>query len=581
MLRARGEPLRAAHRFVIFAGLTLAVGCLYWAREVFIPLALAILISFALSPLVSLLQRARFPRGLAVAVVVTLGLAVAVGLGWGLVSQVTALADDLPRYRQTIARKINELQKVGRDGTLAKVQDTAKDVMKQLDRAGPATSQPVPVVVTHASPISRLPHVVAPLVTGFMVLVLVIFMLVQQRELIARVTRLFGYERMAGTTRLLEEAGARISGYLLMQSTVNACFGVGVGVGLFLIGLPFALVLGSMAAVLRFLPYIGPWLAALIPVMLSLAVFDGWVRPLLVLGLFAVTEVAVAFVIEPLVYGRRAGVSAIALLVAAAFWTWLWGPIGLALSTPLTVCLVVFSRSVTGLEFFEILMSDDPPVQPCLTFYQRVLAGDAPEATALVAEQARATSLEAAFDAVVAPALARARHDFETEQLSREEYHRILELVRTLIGGMPVPENDAAAAPPHTRTAILGCALRDEADALGLAMMAHLLKPLGGEMQIVSGNGLVGEALAEVDAARPALVCIGAIGFGGRRRLRYLVKRLRTSDSASAIIAARWGLGAGREVRAELATTGADETAASIAEARAVILRRLNEERTP
>lgn len=573
-------PLRAAQRFMVFAGLALAVACLYWAREVLIPIALAVLISFALSPLVSGLQRTGMRRGLAVAAVVTAALLVALGLGWAVVRQVTAFADDLPRYRQTITRKITELQRVGADGTLAKVQDTAQDVMKQLDKPGGSAAQrPVPVVVSE-SPIWRIPSLVSALITAFMVLVLVIFMLVQQRELIARVIRLFGYERMAATTRLLQEAGVRISGYLLMQGTVNVCFGLGVGLGLFLIGLPFALALGCAAAVLRFLPYVGPWLAALLPVALSLAVFDGWTRPLMIMGLFAVTEVAVAFVIEPLVYGRRAGVSAIALLVAAAFWTWLWGPIGLALATPLTVCLVVVSRAVAGLEFLEILMSDDPPVQPCLTFYQRVLAGDAAEATALVIETARAGSLEAAFDAVVAPALARARHDLDTDQLSREEHQRFLDLVRGVIAEVPAPEPDPGATlPPRTRSEVMGCALRDETDALGLAMLNRLLEPLGGEMPIVTGSGLVGEALAEVAAARPTVLCVGAIGGGGRRRMRHLIKRLRQSESAAIIMTGRWGAGPARGVRAELAATGADETAASLAEARAAIFRRLHEER--
>jgi predicted PurR-regulated permease PerM len=565
---------------MVFTGLALAVACLYWARPVLIPIALAILISFALSPLVSWLQRLGLRRGLAVGVVVALALAVALGLGWAVVQQVTALADDLPRYKQTISRKISEIQKVGRGGTLAKVQDTAKDVMKQLDKGGGAAERPVPVVVSQPTVLWRIPSMISAVLTGFMVLVLVIFMLVQQRELIARVIRLFGYGRMAATTRLLEEAGGRISGYLLMQSTVNACFGVGVGLGLYLIGLPFAIAFGFLAAVLRFLPYVGPWLGALVPIALSLAVFDGWIRPLMIVGLFAVTEIAVAFVIEPLVYGRRAGVSAIALLIAAAFWTWLWGPIGLALATPLTVCLVVVSRAVSGLEFIEILMSDDPPVQPSLTFYQRVLAGDAPEATALVVETARASSLEAAFEGIVAPALARARHDFETDQLSRDEYRRILDLVRALFAETPVPEPDPTAPPPpQTRAAIMGCALRDEADAIGLAMLNHLLQPLGGEMPIVIGNGLVGEALAEVEAARPTVVCIGTVGAGGRRRMRHLVKRIRLSGSATTIVAARWGAGPARQVRAELATTAADVTAASLAETRAEILRRLHEER--
>jgi predicted PurR-regulated permease PerM len=574
--RGPAQPLRAAHRFVVFAGLALAVACLYWARVVLIPVALAVLIAFLLSSLVAHVQRTGLPRGPSVALVVAVALAFTVGLGWGLLSQVTTFANDLPRYRETITRKIADLQKVRRGGAFEKMESTARDVLKQIDKGRPPAEKPVPVVVSEPNSLWRLPNVVQHLATAFMVIVLVVFMLVQQRELIARVIRLFGYDRMAVTTRLLDEAGERISGYLLMQTTINSCFGVGIGLGLFLLGLPFALALGFLAAVLRFLPYIGAWLAALIPIALSLAVFDGWMKPLLVVGLFLVTELAVAYVIEPLLYGRSAGVSAVALLVAAAFWTWLWGPIGLALATPLTVCLVVASRAVAGLEFIEILLSDDPPVKPYLTFYQRLLAGDAREAADLVAETARRSSLEEAFDGILAPALARARHDRETDQLTREEYGRILESIRDLIEQTPAPEapDPAPDAPRPEPALIAGFGARDEVDALGLVMLGRLLEPAGCEMQIAPG-ALVGEALASVESAHPALVCIGAVGRGGRRRMRHLVKRLRLSHPDIPILAARWGAGGEPETRADLAATGADDVASSLAETRAEVLRLL------
>ena len=576
--RPPGEPLQALYRFVVFAGITLGVACLYWARIVLIPIALAMLGAFLLSPLVSQVQRTRLPRIPAVILVVTLALGLATGLGWVLLSQVTSFADDLPKYRQTITRKINDLQKMRHGGTFEQVENTAKDVLKQIDKGGPQGEKPVPVVVSQPSPLWQLPHVVHPLTTAFMVLVLVIFMLIQQRELIGRIIRLFGYERMAATTRLLDEAGTRISRYLLTQSIINGSFGLGIGIGLAVIGLPFALALGSLAAVLRFLPYVGAWLAALVPLVLSLAVFDGWTRPLLILGLFVVTELTVAFVIEPLLYGRSAGVSAIALLVGAAFWTWLWGPIGLALATPLTVCLVVGARAVAGLEFIEVLMSDDPPVEPCLTFYQRLLAGDAREAAAVIAETAHRVSLEEVFDAIVAPAIARARLDRESDQLTREEYAHMLEMIRELIEEAPLGKSEeeaAADAPTPVLTQIAGCAARDEADGLGLLMLGRLLARDGCALHIAPAGGLVGEALAAVDAAPPALVCVAAVGNGGRRRMRHLVKRLRQSQPDTPILAGRWGAGNTADTRADLATTGADDVAISLAEARTEILRLL------
>jgi predicted PurR-regulated permease PerM len=576
--RPASEPQRALHRFIVFAGISLGVACLYWARIVLIPIALAMLGTFLLSPLVSQVQRTRLPRVPAVILVVALALALATGLGWVLLSQVTGFANDLPKYRETITRKVSDLQKMRHGRTLEQVENTAKDVLKQIDKGGPQSEKPVPVVVSQPSPLWNLPNVVHPLTTAFMVLVLVIFMLIQQRELIARIIRLFGYERMAATTRLLDEAGDRISRYLLTQSIINGSFGLGIGIGLAVIGLPFALALGSLAAILRFLPYVGPWLAILAPLTLSLAVFDGWTRPLLILGLFVVTELTVAFVIEPLLYGRSAGVSAIALLVGAGFWTWLWGPIGLALATPLTVCLVVASRAVAGLEFIDVLMSDDPPVEPCLTFYQRLLAGDAREAAAVIAETARRASLEEVFDAIVAPAITRARHDRENDQLTRQEYAHMLVMLRELIDEAPAeaPRAEAAADTPLCiRTQIAGCAARDEADGLGLHMLARLLAADGCAVHIAPAGGLVGEELAAVDAAPPALVCVAAVGNGGRRRMRHLVKRLRHSQRDVPILAARWGAGNSSALRADLVEVGADDVVTSIAEARAEILRLL------
>ena len=449
--------------------------------------------------------------------------------------------------------------------------------MKQIDKGSPAAEKPVPVVVSSPNPLWHLPNVAKQTTTVAMIIVLVVFMLIQQRELRARVIRLFGYDRMATTTRLLDEAGSRISRYLLMQTLINSCFGLGIGLGLFFIGLPFALALGCTAAVLRFLPYVGAWIAAMIPLALSLAVFDNWTKPLLILGLFLVTELAVAYVIEPLLYGRSAGVSAIALLAGAGFWTWLWGAAGLALAVPLTVCLVVTSRAVAGLEFIEVLLSDDPPVEPHLVFYQRLLAGDAADAEDLVAETARSTSLAAALDRIIAPALARARQDRDTEQLTQEEFARILSMVRDIIEKTPMsPAGTAAPEPtPAAAARVAGCPARDEVDALGLAMLARLIEPAGFELRIAPAGGLVGEALALMETEAPALVVVGAVGVAGRGRMRHIVKRLRMSQPDTAILATRWGAGTGPAVRADLIAAGADDIATSLAEARAEVLRRL------
>jgi len=572
----RSADAHAPPRLLILAALVLAVACLYWARAVFIPIALALLISFLLSPAVALVRRTGLGQVPAVVVVVTLTLTLAVGLGWALFNQVTTLANDLPHYRATIARKIADVQRVGKGGALKSVQDTAKDLMAQIERTNPATQKPLPVVVSTPHPLWQLPRIIEPVGSAVFVLVLLMFMLIQQRELRARVVRLFGHERLAETTRALDEAGVRISRYLLTQSSLNASFGATIMLGLFLLDVPFALVWGFFAALLRFIPYVGAWAAALVPIAMSLAVFDGWAKPLLIAGLFAATEVIIAFVLEPLFFGRSAGVSAIALLIAAAFWTWLWGPIGLALATPLTVCLVVFSRTVAGLEFIEILVSDEPGVEAHITYYQRVLAADEREAAELVREAAAASSSEAVYDSILVPALARARHDRETGQLTSIEYAHVVEATRQVLGRAahiaPETTPPTTASGSGSRAVIVaGCPVHDEADRVGLEMLALLLEPAGYTVRIAPAGGLVSEMMAAVQAARPGLICLGSLGE--KSHVRHLVKRLRSACPEIPIVAACWGPQGSAEFRTELCSAGADDVVTSLAEARVTVPR--------
>ena len=570
-LDAHGSP-----RLVILGGLVLAIACLYWARVVFIPIALALLITFLLSPVVGLVRRTGLSQVPAVIIVVTLTLLLAGGLGWALFSQLTTLADDLPHYRATIARKIADVQRVRKGGAIEKVEDTAKDVMAQIERTTPATQKPLPVVMTGPHPLWQLPRIIEPLGSAVFVFVLLVFMLIQQRELRARIIRLFGHERLAETTRALDEASAKISRYLLTQSGLNATFGAAIMVGLFALEVPFALVWGFFGALLRFIPYVGAWAAALIPIAVSLAVFDGWMKPLLIAALFVVTELITAFVLEPLFYGRSARVSAIALLIAAAFWAWLWGPIGLALAIPITVCLVVFSRTVKGLEFIEILVSDESGIEPHITYYQRVLAADEQEADELVRDAAKADSSEVAYNSILVPALARARHDRETGQLNRIEYAHVIESTRRVLerAAQPAPDGTTGTIPSAFGTAsvtIAGCPADDEADRIVLEMLARLLEPAEYVVQIAPAGGLVSEMMAAVLASRPSLICLGSLEGGGRAR--HLVKRLHGACPETPILVGCWGLRGAAELRTELRAAGAVDVVSSLAEARVAALR--------
>jgi predicted PurR-regulated permease PerM len=565
-------------RLVILGALIVAIACLYWARIVFIPVALAILMTFLLSPVVAFLRRLGLHRVPASILVLTLTILLGVGLGWALFSQLTVLADDLPQYRATITRKINDVQRMGRGGTLQKVEETAHDVMAQIERTDPATKKPLPVIVSSPSPVWQLVKIIEPVGSAVFVFMLVAFMLIQQRELRARVVRLFGTDRLAETTRALDEAGERISAYLITQMALNMSFGVTIAIGLFAMGLPFALTWGVFGALLRFIPYAGAWAAASIPILVSLAVFDGWIKPLMILALFAVTETIIAFVLEPLFFARSAGVSSIALLISVAFWTWLWGPIGLALAIPLTVWLVVFSHTVKGLEFVGILVDDDPGLREHVIFYQRVLAGDDQEAAELVHEAVKTGSDLTAYDSILVPALARARRDHEAGQLPDAEYAHVIETTRVVLdraiteGPTQEPESPA----PETtqapeRVLIAGCPVRDEADRLVLTTLNRLLERDGYSVQIAPAGALVAETIATVVAMNPAAIFVSSLDESGRAR--HLVKRLRAASPDVTILVGCWGLqGAGR-LRTDLCAAGADDVVTTLEQARRDLLR--------
>ena len=362
--------------------IALVVAALYWLQGVLIPLALAVLLTFLLSPVVGTLQRRGLGRVPAVLVTVLLALSVLGGIGWTLTRQLVTLADELPRYSLNIHHRIADLRGASKVGSVEKVQKTVEDVVgadpedgqagRDASEAGcrrsGAPDPPRPPANPPASPGER-----------GVVTVLAIFMLLERRELRDRVILLIGYRRVTATTRALDEAGARISRYLLMQSTINGSFGVAVGLGLFLIGVPYAVIWGSLAAALRFIPYVGASSAALLSIALSLAVFPGWLQPALVVGLFLVLQLVTNMVIEPWLYGQSAGVSQVALLVAVTFWTWLWGPVGLLMATPLTVCLIVLGKHLPALGFIVVLMGDRPVIEAKSRYYQRLLARDQDE----------------------------------------------------------------------------------------------------------------------------------------------------------------------------------------------------------
>jgi predicted PurR-regulated permease PerM len=554
--------------------IALVLAGLYWLQAVLIPLALAVLLTFLLSPVVSTLQRRGLGRVPSVLVTALLALSILGGIGWTLTRQLVTLADELPRYSLNIHRRIADLRGASKGGFVEKVQKAVEDVVGEIqktDTLGVTRQKPVAVVLEPPSILIHLPNLLQALAGAGVVTVLVIFMLLERRELRDRVILLIGYRRMTATTRALDEAGARISRYLLMQSIINGSFGVAVGLGLFLIGVPYAVTWGSLAAALRFIPYLGAFIAVLLPLALSLAVFPGWLQPALVVGLFLVLELITGSVMEPWLYGQSAGVSQVALLIALTFWTWLWGPVGLLMATPLTVCLIVLGKHLPALGFIVVLMGDRPVIEAKARYYQRLLARDQDEAIDIVEAYVNTDGRESVYDTVLLPALYYAKQDRDRGLLSEGDAQFVGQATREILDVLahdaPAPsERDPGDHPgTDTRVRIVGCPARDEADVLALEMVRHLLDPARYRMEVSRAGMLVAEVLAWVDLHRPALLCIGAVAPGGLSQARHLCKRLRSQCPELKIVVGRWGLHDEKDAdRQHLLAAGADHVETTV-----------------
>jgi predicted PurR-regulated permease PerM len=529
--------------------IALVVAGLYWLQAVLIPLALAVLLTFLLSPVVSTLHRRGLGRVPSVLVTALLALSILGGIGWTLTRQVLTLADELPRYSLNIRHRIADFRGASKGGSVEKVQKAVADVVGEIqktDTPSVARGKPLAVVLESSSILVHLPNLLHALAAAGVVTVLVIFMLLERLELRDRVILLIGYRRMTATTSALDEAGARISRYLLMQSIINGSFGLAVGLGLFLIGVPYAVTWGSLAAALRFIPYLGAFVALLLPLAISLAVFPGWLQPALVVGLFLVLELVTGSVLEPWLYGQSAGVSQVALLIALTFWAWLWGPVGLLMATPLTVCLVVLGKHLPALGFLVVLMGDRPVIEAKARYYQRLLARDQDEASDIVEAYVNADGRESVYDTVLLPALYYAKQDRDRGLLSEGDAQFVgqatREILEVLAHTAPVDGDPGEQPRTDMPVLIVGCPARDEADILGLEMVRHLLDPAGCRMEVSRTGMLVAEVLAWVDLHRPALVCIGTVAPGGLSQARQLCKRLRSQCPEIKIVVGRWGL---------------------------------------
>ncbi|GAC1333262.1 MAG: AI-2E family transporter [Bradyrhizobium sp.] len=569
---------------------------LYFGREIIIPIALAILLSFVLAPLVGLLQRIRVPRGLAVVSVVLFAFALIFAMGSLLASQLTQLAGDLPRYQSTISEKIQSFRdtRAGR-GTLERASGMLKDLGKELDKpkepsagigAAPAArsvaqTPPVPVEVRQPDPsaleslqslISPLLH---PLATTGIIIIFVIFILLQREDLRNRVIRLAGSADLQRTTAALDDAAGRLSRLFLTQLLLNATFGLVIGIGLWLIGIPSAPLWGILAAVLRFVPYIGAAIAAAFPLALAVAVDPSWTMLLWTLALFLVVEPILGHVIEPMVYGHSTGLSPVAVVASATFWTALWGPIGLVLATPLTVCLVVLGRHVERLEFLDIMFGDRPALSPPEIFYQRMLAGDPTEASEKAEEFLKERSLSSYYDEVALKGLQLAQADAERGALNLERLTKIRDAVSEFTNNLSDVEDRPPAKVTSTTDAeatsavetvaedapfenlpvlrkedlppqwqgehpVLCVAGRSQIDEAAAIMLGQLSTAHGLAARVEGAEALSTANVFRLDTTGVAIVCLVYMDASGPAHMRYAVRRLRRKVPKATIILGCW-----------------------------------------
>jgi predicted PurR-regulated permease PerM len=577
---------RGAPALTIAVISALVVAALYFAQAVLISFALAVLLTFLLSPAVSYLQRLRLSRGAAVALVIVLAFCALGAAGWVVSAQIGALASELPKYRHNIAEKVRYVRSMGKGGVLENVQETVKDLQGELDGDQRIErTKPSPVASPPSFDFASMAQIIG---MATLVLGLVIFMLAQREELRNRLIRVIGYAHLTVTTRALEDAGRRISNYLLMQVTINGCFGLIVAIALFLIGLPYAFLWGFLAVPLLFIPVFGFWTAAALPTILSLAVFREWWWPVAVIGLFFGLKTIINMILEPLLYGRSVGVFPVPLLVMIAFWTWLWGGIGLLLATPMTVCLVVFARHVPQLESVRVLLSDEPAMEPKISFYQRLLAVDTKEAGAILRRYLEEHSREEAYDEIVLPALSFAKSDLRENKITGQEHQFVMTATRQILkegyglagetGNAPV--HAAAADAKSTLTAnqsasgsgkivIVGCPAQTEADEIALLMFQQLLNPARYEIEILASGGLAAEVAVMVAEKTPPLVLIGAVAPGGLSQVRHICKRLRGLSRDVKIVVGWWQPAANsRGFRESLKAIGADQVGGSLSQTR-------------
>jgi len=536
------------------------VAVLYFARTVFIPLAFSILLSFMLAPLVTRLRRWRLGRIPSTAIVVLIAFVVLGVIGTVMEFQLSDLAHKLPEYQQNVQQKLNSIRNSGGgfvkrvSGGFERFTEEFTSATAPASKAQPPEERPVPVEIRHApfSPVEMiqkvLGSVVSVLLTTGIVIVFVIFMLIEQDHLRNRLIRLAGSRRVNLTTNVLDDAANRVSRYLLAQFVINCGYGLLTGTALYFLRVPNPLLWGMLAALFRYIPYLGIWVAAIMPAAVAFAVKPGWVDVPIVFGMYIGVDLLMYNFVEPLLYGSSTGLSPLAVLVSAVFWTWLWGPAGLLLATPLTVCAAVIGRHVHELAFLQILLSDEPVLPPGTRFYQRMLAMDPEEASHICEKFLKGKSLEELYDVVIVPALSLAEADRHRGKLDEEKQKSIFQNTRILTEDIAARANYLVAGSHTGKTAFfqkeradtktnfesigpvdaLCIPARDAADEIAAFMLKQLLERRGISAKTVAAGISAGEISLEVGKTNPKVACVLAVPPFTYMHTRYLCRRLRS-----------------------------------------------------
>ena len=571
------------------------IAAAYFAREILIPFAFALILTFLLAPVVASLEKLHTGRIVSVLTTVLLSIALGGGIVWIIANQLIDVTNQLPLYRQNIHAKIEAFH-VPLTGQLGQASQSVQDIVQELtgpnppspaagvkkpSNAPPSVSAPMPVSIVDA-PTSGWAElrdlgtpIVAPIGRAGIVIIFTVFMLFKREDLRNRLLRLVGLSQLNLMTQALDDAAARVSRYILMQFLVNAGFGVLFGVGLYFIGVPNAALWGLVAGILRIVPYVGTLVAATLPFALSLAVFDGWLEPLLVFLLVSTLELVIANLLEPVLYGTQVGISSLALLVTTVFWTVLWGPAGLILSTPLTVCVVVLGRHVPQLSFLHVLLGDEPVLAAEAQIYQRLLAMDHSEAQTIVDEFLKEKSLIELYDSVLIPALAMAEQDRHKGAIdaAREDFLflSVNEMIAEFSESQPA---DTPVAVAHPDARILCVSAHDRADEITASMLGQILEqndfvsmtfPL---VESAPGGPSLNDWLTLIEARSGDILCISSLPPYAFAPARAICKKIRERFPVLKVVVCVWGFsGDTTKALARFERTQPDRLSTSLAQA--------------